>query len=65
MKQNNQNTNTPIMLDSKNPGNQNSLLQYETHIRLMCRYAVLALAGNVIINVLDRSNNENYKSLNP
>ena len=35
--------NQDIMLDS----NAN-LLQYETHIRLMYRYAILALAGNVI-----------------
>lgn len=62
MKQNNQNTNTLIMLDSKNPSN---VLHYEAHIKLMYQYAVLALAGNVIINVLARSNNENYKSLNP
>lgn len=33
-------TNKPIMLDS-------NLLQYETHIRFMYRYAILALAGNV------------------
>ena len=35
--------NQDIMLDS----NANLLL-YETHIRLMYRYAVLALSGNVI-----------------
>ena len=36
--------NQDIMLDS----NAN-LLQYEKHIRLMYRYAILALAGNVIV----------------
>lgn len=34
--------NQDIMLDS-----DKNLLQYETHIRLMYRYAILALAGNV------------------
>ncbi|TLD79672.1 hypothetical protein [Helicobacter trogontum] len=52
MKQNNQNTNIPIMLDSKNPSNQNSLLQYETHIRLMCRYAIATLMFMLIVCLL-------------
>lgn len=37
MKQNNQNTNIPIMLDSENP---NNLLHYEAHIKLMYQYAI-------------------------
>lgn len=45
----NHNANTPIMLDSTDSSNQNknSLLQYETHIRLMYRYAIASFAGNV------------------
>ncbi|WP_267892534.1 hypothetical protein [Helicobacter trogontum] len=35
--------NQDIMLDS-----DKNLLQYETHIKLMYKYAILALAGNVI-----------------
>ncbi len=40
------------MLDSKNPSNQNSLLQYETHIRLMYRYAIATLMFMLIVCLL-------------
>ena len=47
MKQNNQNTNISIMLDSENPSN---LLHYEAHIKLMYKYAIVSFAGNVKLN---------------
>ena len=46
--------NQEIMLDS----NAN-LLQYETHIRLMYRYAVLALAGNVKLTYFMKARKRN------
>lgn len=49
MKQNNQNTNTPIMLDSKNPSN---LIRYEAHIKLMYQYAIATLMLMLIVCLL-------------
>ena len=49
MKQNNQNTNTPIMLDSKNTSN---LIRYEAHIKLMYQYAIATLMLMLIVCLL-------------
>lgn len=46
MKQNNQNTNIPIMLDSENPSN---LLHYEAHIKLMYQYAIVSFMFIVMV----------------
>lgn len=49
MKQNNQNINTLITLDSKNPSN---LIRYEAHIKLMYQYAIATLMLMLIVCLL-------------
>ncbi|EMZ41013.1 MULTISPECIES: hypothetical protein [Helicobacter] len=49
MKQNNHNTNTPIMLDYMDSKNLKGLLQYEAHIRLMYKYAIASFMFIVMV----------------